>query len=295
MLSILIPVYNFDIHALVTALRKELVSLDMVYEICCLDDASTDKVLTEKNMEINAWMHCSYSLHAENLGRSKTRNALIKKAAYQQLLFLDCDVMPVRPNFISSYLEALQTQSVVYGGLSYPDNEQIKSSLHQRYGLHREAQSVKQRSKAGKISFSTANFAIQRSCLSKVSFDERISGYGFEDLVFAKALVANHWQIAHIDNPVTHLGVEDENRKFLEKEQESLQTLKSLLDEKILNANDVKLLAYHRRLVKLGLAPVYRAFYRTFKLNFKRNLQSGKPSLFIFDLYRLGYFLELKN
>ena len=161
MLSILIPVYNFDIRSLVDSLRAELISLDVIYEICCLDDASTNRELSQKNAEINAFMHCSYSVQPENLGRSKTRNNLIDKARYEWLLFLDGDVLPVRPDFIDNYLQALKKHGVLYGGLEYPKLTPSVSSLHHRYGANREARTFKERSQMTKTSFSSANFAIK--------------------------------------------------------------------------------------------------------------------------------------
>ena len=293
MLSILIPVYNFDITSLVDSLRKELLTLDIIYEICCLDDASTEQAISKKNKEIDAWMHCSYTIQETNQGRSKTRNKLIKMARYDQLIFLDGDVLPERTDFIASYLQALQKHVVVYGGLTYPRNEAYAGSLHWHYGSAREALSFKQRSMGSKIGFSSANFAIKKVCLNKVVFDEDISSYGFEDLVFAKALVDHQWQIAQLDNPVRHMGIVLDNAAFLDKEHESLRTLKGLYDRTLLAGSDVKLIAYYERLKALGLTSLYRSLYRRFKMKLRRNLLSKKPSLLRFDLYRLGYFIDL--
>ncbi len=293
MLSILIPVYNFDISALVNSLRKELISLDVVYEIRCLDDASTNIAISQKNMEVNSLMHCSYTVQSENQGRSKTRNQLIRSARYDRLIFLDGDVLPVGAQFVTTYIKALDAHKVVYGGLKYPKAEKFNFSLHHRYGSEREAQSLKQRTRGSNLHFSSANFAIQKSCLATIRFDEGIKSYGFEDLVFAKAVVAENWEIVQLDNPVVHWGIELDNNRFLEKEQESLCTLKDLFDNNMLIGKDVKLLRYFNRLKRFGMTRVYRGFYRLFKSKIKRNLLSKKPSLLQFDLYRLGYFIDL--
>ena len=48
MLSILIPVYNFDVLPLVKKLNMELTKVDFLYEIICIDDASDNQTLRLK-------------------------------------------------------------------------------------------------------------------------------------------------------------------------------------------------------------------------------------------------------
>lgn len=295
MLSILIPVYNFDITALVASLREQLIVLDIVYEICCLDDASTNKAILQKNLEINDFMHCTYTVQPENLGRSTTRNNLLERSRYDFLIFLDCDVIPARPNFIQNYVAKLKEDQVVYGGLEYAKNSPHTHTLHYRYGSKREVIAYQQRAGQTPSNFSSANFGLHKSKLPKVTFDEQIKTYGFEDLVFAKTLIANKVSISQLDNPVIHLGIEQDNLKFLQKEQESLHTLKFLAQNNLLSDNDVQLLAFNSRLRSFGLAGIYRFFYRFVRPVFEKQLIAKKPSLFIFDLYRLGYYMTIED
>ena len=253
------------------------------------------KTIQENNRSIENLPHCSYYVAAENKGRSRTRNRLITKANYENILFLDADVLPKNPDFIASYLKALQQNEVVYGGINYLRAHPHKHSLHYRYGSKREVVSIEKRKKKEINSFSSANFAIQKRCLAAIQFDPSITSYGFEDLVFAKALLATNHRIYQIDNPVYHMGVIEDNQAYLNKEQESLRTLKNLESTKKLTAQDVRLLASAKRIQRVGLTGLYQLCYQQLKGIFLKNLRSKRPSLVIFDLYRLGYFLSLKD
>ena len=53
-------------------------------------------------------------------------------------------------------------------------------------------------------------------------------------------------------------------------------------------ADEVKLFRVYKRCT-LGASALFRMAFALFKPLMKRNLLSGRPSLFIFDSYRLGY------
>ena len=146
-----------------------------------------------------------------------------------------------------------------------------------------------------KNNFSSANFAINKNVFDKVTFDENIMTYGFEDLVFAKELIKKDYPILQIDNPVIHLGIEKDNSKFIAKERESLATLNALYKKGILEKKDVTLLKTYSKIKVFGLSFLYNFFYRKMKQGILKNLKSKNPSLFLFDIYRLGYFNSLKH
>ena len=62
------------------------------------------------------------------------------------------------------------------------------------------------------------------NCFKKISFNERLSGYGHEDTLFGYELNKNNIQIHHIDNPVLN-GHLDTNEAFLLKTEEGLGNL----------------------------------------------------------------------
>lgn len=116
MLSILIPVYNYDVFALVETLYKQTLECHIPFEIICLDDASQEFAI--ENQRINLFENVSYSILEKNIGRSAIRNLLAEKAVYENLLFLDADTIPVHDNFISNYISEIKNKAV-FGGLLY--------------------------------------------------------------------------------------------------------------------------------------------------------------------------------
>lgn len=294
MISILIPTYNYDISSLVSSLFEQVKKLNIDFEIICLDDAS--QKFHSENQKINDLENCSYSILERNIGRSSMRNLLAKKAQFENLLFLDADVTPIHENFISTYISQINSEEkVVYGGIRYQKNKPGKNQmLRWVYGNSREALSVKNRVKNVYLSFLTLNFLISKSVFQKVSFNEEIPNLRHEDTLFSYDLKQANVNILHIENPVYHLGLES-SRVFLRKSEESLIGLSFLIDNKLIDSNYVKLSEYHKTLEKYHLKGLYLILYKTFKTGLLKNILGKSPSLFIFDLFRLGYFCDLKT
>ena len=88
MISILIPCYNYSVNKLVQNIHIQTEIEKINYEIICAEDGST-KLFT--NSKIKKLKNVRYIINKENIGRSKIRNYLAKKAKYNWLLFIDCD------------------------------------------------------------------------------------------------------------------------------------------------------------------------------------------------------------
>src|SRR5690606_23100227 len=54
----------------------------------------------------------------------------------------------------------------------------------------------------------TSNLLVRRDVFETERFDEGFSGWGWEDVEWGMR-VARRWPIVHIDNPATHLGLDD--------------------------------------------------------------------------------------
>ena len=296
MLSILIPVYNYDIFPLVKLLNEEAVNMRINYEILCVDDASDNKEIQLENIKVQSISNCSFEVLPDNVGRSKIRNILAQKAKFEKLIFLDADVLPKPKGFIKTYLNSIDLNDISFGGILYPEiSDSLKKSLHYKYGKKREALSFKQRQNVNDNSFTSANFAIKKELFKNVKFNETIKTYGFEDVIFSKDLVNKGYKITQIDNPVVHYGILENNNDFILKEQESLETLHKLYENKTTDTKNVKLIRYYILLKRVGIINLYRNFFKLIKKNLLNNLRSNKPSLLLFDLYRLGYFCSIKN
>lgn len=296
MLSILIPVYNYDIFPLVKMLNEEAIGLEVNFEILCLDDASDNIEIQIRNKAVQKFNNCFFEILSENIGRSKIRNKLAEKAHFENLIFLDADVLPIHDGFIKTYLEAIAINDVIFGGISYPIiSDSFKRSLHYKYGKKREALSFNKRLHAPSGNFTSANFAIKKKLFEKVKFNETFKTYGFEDLLFSKDLLLNGFKIEQIDNPVVHNGILENNSDFILKEHESLETLYKLYVNKNLEDKNVRLLSYYSLLKKIRIRKLYLFFFKLVKKNLLKNLSSKRPSLLVFDLYRLGYFCSINN
>ena len=290
MLSILIPTYNYNIEALVTELHAQATACDIDFEILCYDDGSTNLKILKSNNAINLFENTAYKVLKTNIGRSAIRNLLAKDAHYDLLLFLDADVIPVKNDFISKYLNSISDSiKIIYGGIRYqeenPKNTQL---LRWVYGNKREALSVIKRNKDVYLSFLTLNFIIQKKVFNTVSFNEAIPNLRNEDTLFSYNLKQEKIPLAHIDNPVYHLGLED-SETFLKKSIESQEAMNLFLEENLIDIKYTALTKIFFRIKKIKLDHLFSMTHPFTEKLFKINLLSKNPSLFIFDLYRLSY------
>ena len=294
MLSILIPTYNYSIFPLVETLHRQAEKTRVIFEIICLDDASNS--FLSENEKINSLPHCSYNVLETNIGRSKIRNLLAKKANYDWLLFLDSDVLPKNENFISEYIQYMDSEKkIVNGGLLYQSEKPEKRKLLRWvYGKNRESLDFKTRLKNEYLSFLTLNFLIHKSIFDIVSFNETIPNLRHEDTLFSYNLKQKNIKIVHINNPIYHFGLDD-FEKAIKKENDSLLALKYLIDNQLIATDYVRLSKLFSKIKDLKLISVFDLFHKTTRAIFIKNLSSNHPSLFIFDLYRLGYICMLEN
>lgn len=298
MLSVLIPVYNFDVRNLVKTLSIQADNLNVPYEIIVIDDAS-DENFRKINRIIAKYVGVTYHEEKVNLGRSKIRNKLADLATYDNLLYLDCDSYIDNPNFLKSYAAHIDNKDVIYGGRKYfqqkPENESYL--LHWLHGIKREQIPVEVRANEPNKSFMTNNFMISREAINKVQFNERIRGYGHEDTLFGYDLLKCNIAVEHIDNPVVHFGLES-NEEFLRKTREGIINLKRIMsingNEKKL-VKDITLLTYYKRFKDLGLIGIIKYIYLKYEYWLRKNLMGKNPNLFFFDLYKLGYLCTISH
>lgn len=285
MLSILIPVYNYNVLPLVNELVKQCNFNGIDFEILCQDDASnsSENIL---NQEINLLPNCSFFVNETNLGRGKNINSLSLKAIYDWLLILDCDTFPTQNDFVKKYIDAISNlkNNILFGGIIYenkkPESDQL---LRWVYGNKRET-----------VTILTSNLIIKKEVFLQYPFDESITKYGYEDLLFFSVLKANHFEISQIDNPTFHLNLET-SKAFLNKTKIALENLVFLYDSKKIKKEENKITTSFEFLRKLKLTQFSAFLFKKNQTRIERNLFSKKPSLFLFDLYKLGYYCTLKK
>ena len=140
-------------------------------------------------------------------------------------------------------------------------------------------------------SFATFNFLIQKKLFLGIRFDERCKRYGYEDTLFGFELERRGIPILHIENRLIHTGLET-NAVFLQKTETALHTLFSL-DEGV--KSRIRISHTAEILCRIGLGPAFRACHWLFGRRAKKNLCGENPSLFIFKLYKLGFYLTLRS
>ena len=291
-LSILIPTFNNPCLELVEELQRQASLVEgFRYEIIVADDGSTDAEVISRNQAINQLAGCRFVEKKCNVGRAAIRNFLAKQAQYSWLLFIDSGMGIADADFLRRYLAC--QRGPVYGGYRLAgDPVALSGNLRFRYeqSATRHASTASQRAKQPNADFHTSNFLVERSLFLSNPLDERFRKYGYEDVFWGKQLAERGTTILHIDNPVLFNTFES-NEQYLRKTEEGLTTLHQFRDElkgysRLLKAAD--------KLRRCHLAPVFTCLFNTFKKRWKRNLIGSAPSLTVFKLYKLGFYLRLE-
>ena len=287
-ISVLIPTYNHVCVALVKGLAQQLEAVGGDYEIIVADDGSTDAATVAENQVINTLPHCRYIVREENVGRAAIRNFLVREAQQPYVLFIDSDMTLISDDFIRRYLDS-DCDTVIDGGVAIGgDPDTLKGNLRYRYEKAEEARhTAPERQKTPYQHLHTANLLVRRDLMLDHPFDERFRHYGYEDVLLGKSLREQRIPIAHIDNPLGFSTFET-NADFVAKTEEGLRTLGQFRDD---------LRGYSRLLTLISnihipaVLTVIRLWHRLFGRLERRNLCGNRPSITVFKLYRLGYFI----
>lgn len=289
MISILIPTKNFNCSKLIEALHGQGETLGCPYEILIAEDG-TEKSNLHLNSIADMLTNCRRIVKETNIGRAAIRNLLAVEAQYSGLIFIDCDAVVEKEDFLQAYATGLQKHKVVCGGLYHPQ-EIPNEHCTLRYKYEKEADKTRDavtRSKAPYDRFTSFNFAIDKVLFNSILFDTSITRYGYEDVLFGKELEKQHIEIMHIENRLMHCGLED-NAVFLEKTEQALATLAEI-KEKI---DSTPLLATVDRLKSLHLTGLFMRYWKHNKERLRKNLLGKTPSLLKFKIYKLGYYISL--
>jgi len=288
MISVLIPVYNYDVIELVKELHKQLELCAVTFEIKCLDDMS-EAVFQKQKHAIDALPYTTYDIATKNIGRIGTRQQLAESAAYENLLFLDADVIPKRHTFIANYLPYLERDyDTIYGGFAYKE-EQPDSDLMLRwtYGKSNEEVPALKRNKTPYKVIISANFLIRKRVFIAINSKIKYEGYGFDNY-FGALLKSNKVTVLHIDNEVYHLGIES-NETYLKKKENAALTLIKLNNSNDILEHDNNLLKLFIKLKRYKLNHLASFFYKIGNPILKKNLLGSHPSVNYLQLYRISY------
>lgn len=303
-LSILLPSYNNVCVSLVQALQRQADALrgkldkPFRYEIIVADDGSTDAACIDANRVIGDMLHCRYLRMEQNVGRAQIRNVLISESRGDYVLLIDSDLFLCDDNYLYKY--ATSIADVVYGGtciggegLAMVDNEANTENLkgNLRYIYEKKAEPSHRavfRQLRPNQEISVCNLYARRDIMEAHPFDSRFKAYGYEDVLFGKRLAESGIEVTHIDNPVL-INEFEPNSVFVKKTEEAILTLCRFEQDLEGYSNLKTKVTTLGRYIPLSL---FRLWHRIMKNKEKRNLTGSKPSLLLFKLYKLGFFLE---
>lgn len=303
-LSILLPSYNNVCVSLVQVLQRQADALrgkldkPFRYEIIVADDGSTDAACIDANRVIGDMLHCRYLRMEQNVGRAQIRNVLISESRGDYVLLIDSDLFLCDDNYLYKY--ATSTADVVYGGtriggegFAMVDNEANTENLkgNLRYIYEKKAEPSHRaafRQLRPNQEISVCNLYARRDIMEANPFDSRFKAYGYEDVLFGKRLAESGIEVTHIDNPVL-INEFEPNSVFVKKTEEAILTLCRFEQDLEGYSNLKTKVTTLGRYIPLSL---FRLWHRIMKNKEKRNLTGSKPSLLLFKLYKLGFFLE---
>ncbi len=296
MISVLIPVYNYNICDLVDNIHKQLTASKTEFEIICLDDNSKKQIVAS-NLIINTLSNTSYLLSKKNNGIAITRQSLMEKAKYSWIILLDADVKLKNNSYIKNYLNAISYKyKVIFGGISYENKTPNKNSLLRwKYGMRCEAIDANKRNKHPYKITSAANMMIKKELYKGLYLDSIGDSYGM-DIFFGPQLKFNNIPVLHIDNGVYHLGLE-KSVTYIKKTQRAVETLLNLHYQKKINLHENDLLKTFLFFKKVKLNLIFSLWHKIFKNLMIQNLLSSNPSIKILQAFKITYmcYFDLFN
>ena len=298
-ISLLIPVFDYDIIALVHIMKDAMSKVPEFYEILIGDDGSSAEY-RKKYSSLEA-ENVKVISSKKNIGRAAIRNRLALEAKGDFLIFIDADVMlpGTAEAYMLKWLPFLNNSRVICGGTLYHDSApgDPDKLLRWKYGKWREQKSAAERNKPPHAGFSTFNVLIEKSVFSKIRFNEELKQYGHEDTLLGYQLKKAGINILHIDNGLMHEGLES-NRDFLNKTKLGIENLSKLFDkvtDKKSFSETVLMLNIYNKLRLLGLTRVLAAIFIRYRDQMEIRLDSSNISLLLFAFYKMSMFCTYRE
>jgi GT2 family glycosyltransferase len=299
MISILIPVNNYDIVALIASMKDGLSKVSEYCEVLIGDDGSTPEYRARYQGLEGGGVRLIVS--EKNIGRAAIRNKLALEAKGDYLLYIDADVMipGTAEAYLLKWLPYLKSASVLCGGILYPDSPPGDPDilLRWKFGKLREQKKASERNKRPHSSFSTFNFIIEKSVFLKIRFNEELRQYGHEDTLLGYQLKKAGIKVLHIDNGLIHDGVES-NREFLNKTKLGIENLSMLYDkvtDKKSFSEAVKMLRVYNKLRFFRMTRILAGIFIRYRDRMEIRLDSSKINIYLFGFYKISMFCTYRE
>jgi len=298
-ISLLIPVCDYDIIALVHGMKSCMGKIPEFIEILIGDDGSTaENRVRYQSLEGDG---VRVIVSEKNIGRAAIRNKLALEAKGDFLLFIDADSMVpgTFEAYINNWLPSMTLSRVICGGILYrefPPGDPDKI-LRWKNGRKREQMKASDRNKNSYASFSTFNVLMDRTIFSILRFNEELKQYGYEDTLLSYQLKKAGISILHIDNGLYHEGLES-NRDFLNKTKQGIENLSKLYDsvtDKRTFSSSVKMLRLYDKLKVFRVTLLLAGIFIRYRERMEIRIDSPNPSLLLFDFYKMCMFSTFRE
>ncbi|MBR1733699.1 MAG: glycosyltransferase family 2 protein [Alloprevotella sp.] len=296
MISFLIPTYNYDCTELASELSQQAHALAVAdsnfgFEIIVSDDGSRQEVREALRAGLRKVSNCRLIEQPTNIGRARGGNLLVEQAQFPNIVIIDSDALICTPDFVCRYWEHRGRADVVCGSLRNPSGGlRPGCELRMRYERAMERRrTTAYRNAHPYSSFTTFNAMFRKAVFDTVRFDERCTEYGYEDTLLGLMLEKNRFSVLHIDNPLVHNGI-DSNESFLDKTEAAMRSL-SRLGEPLQSEAGASRLC--RRMARLHLLGLLRAAFLRLRTPLRRQLLGPSPNLYLFNIYKAGYYSTL--
>lgn len=300
MLSFLIPTYNFDCLKLINDIFLQCIALqnkyiDFEFEIVVVDDGSPNRVIVtelERGISTLQSKHVRLVVLPINKGYAAVRNILLNESRGEWVVFMDSDAEVVHEDFVETYWQNRNLADVVIGGIVHPHTITHGYELRLMYEHSvQHKRKVEWRSKHPYSFFSAFNLLAHRSVFMKCDFDERCNEYGYEDALMAMSLQRIGVSVVHIDNTLLHTGI-DRSDVFLKKTETAMRTLSRLPEEIRMQIGVAK---WARCVKQCGGNYLISFLFRISKSRIRKQLLGRKPSMILFQFYKLCFLMEELN
>jgi glycosyltransferase involved in cell wall biosynthesis len=293
-ISLLIPVFDYDIVAFVYSMKSAIGKVPEFYEILIGNDGSS--VDYRKKYQSLEGDGVRVINSKKNIGRAAIRNKLALEAKGDFLLFVDADVMlpGTAEAYILKWLPVMSKARVICGGTLYRDSPpgDPDKILRWKYGKMKEEKKAAVRNKHPHSGFSTFNVLIDKSVFSKIRFNEELKQYGHEDTLMGYQLKKAGIEVLHIDNGLFHEGLES-NKDFLIKTKLGIENLSKLYDnvtDKRAFSETVRILKFYNKLRLIRLPRILAGIFIRYRDQMEIRLDSSKISLTLFGFYKICMF-----
>ncbi len=298
-ISLLIPVCDYDIVALVYSMKSCIGRIPELTEIIIGNDGSSAEFKAKyRSLEGDGVRILDSPV---NIGRAAIRNRLALEAKGDFLLFIDADTMipGTAEAYIRKWIPVMSAARVACGGVIYHksppgDPDRI---LRWKYGRKKDELKASERNKHPYQKFSTFNVLFDRTIFSKLRFNEELKQYGHEDTLMSYQLHKAGVSILHIDNGLLHEGLES-NREFLNKTKLGIENLSKLYDmvtDKLAFSSTVRMLQIYNVLKIFRLTLILAGIYIRYRERMELKIDSSDPPLWLFRFYKVCLFCTYRE